>query len=68
MRKLTILLMAVIAGVYFWTIQKKDIEHPHKPIYIKIVQEDFHEDFDSSYVYNDCRTDTFKVKHKCNEQ
>lgn len=67
MRKLTILLIAGIAGYYFWTIQKKDLEHPHKPVYIRLVDENFHEDFDSSYVFYGCKTDTFKVNHKCNE-
>jgi hypothetical protein len=66
MRKLTILLMAGIAGYYFWTIQKKDIENPHKPVYIKIVEQDFHEDFDSTYYYYGCKADTFKANHKCN--
>ena len=68
MRKLTILLMACIGLYYFWTIQKKDIENPHKPIYIKIVEQDFHEDFDSTYYYYGCKADTFKANHKCNEQ
>jgi len=66
MRKLTILLMAGIAGYYFWTIQKKDIENPHKPVYIKIVEQDFHEDFDSTYYYYGCKAYTFKANHKCN--
>jgi hypothetical protein len=68
MRKLTILLMAGIAGYYFWTVQKKDIKNPHKPVYIKIVEQDFHEDFDSTYYYYGCKADTFKANHKCNEQ
>ena len=58
--------MANIAGYYFWTIQKKDIENPHKPVYIKLVQEDFHDDFDSTYYYYGCKADTFKANHKCN--
>jgi len=66
MRKLTILLMATIAGYYFWTINKKEIEHPHKPVYLKAVEQDFHEDFDSTYYYYGCKTDTFKLNHKCN--
>lgn len=66
MRKLTILLMATIAGYYFWTINKKEIEHPHKPVYLKVVEQDFHEDFDSTYYYYGCKADTFKSNHKCN--
>lgn len=65
MRKLTIILIALISGYYFWTINKKEIEYPHKPVYLKLVSEDFHDDFDSTYYWNDCRTDTFKTKHKC---
>lgn len=65
MRKLTILLMATIAGYYFWTINKKEIEHPHKPVYLQVVEQDFHDDFDSTYYWNGCRTDTFKLNHKC---
>lgn len=66
MRKLTILLMACIAGYYFWTINKKEIEHPHKPVYLQVVEQDFHDDFDSTYYYYGCKTDTFKLNHKCN--
>ena len=57
--------MATIAGYYFWTINKKEIENPHKPVYLKVIEQDFHDDFDSTYYYNGCRTDTFKLKHKC---
>ena len=27
--------------------------------------DDFHEDFDSTYYWNGCRIDTFKLNHKC---
>jgi hypothetical protein len=66
MRKLTILLIACIAGYYFWTINKKELEHPHKPVYLQVVEQDFHDDFDSTYYYYGCKTDTFKLNHKCN--
>jgi hypothetical protein len=65
MRKLTILLMSVITGYYFWTIQKKDIEHPNKPVYLQSVEQNFHDDFDSTYYYYGCKADTFKTNHKC---
>lgn len=62
----TILIVIIgLAGIYFWTLIKKEIEEPHKPVYLKIVEQDFHEDFDSTYYYNGCKTDTFKMKHKC---
>lgn len=62
----TILIVIIgLAGIYFWTIIKKEIEEPHKPVYLKVVEQDFHDDFDSSYYYNGCKNDTFKLKHKC---
>ena len=62
----TILIVIIgLFGIYFWTIIIKEIEEPHKPVYLKVVEQDFHDDFDSTYYYNGCRTDTFKLNHKC---
>jgi hypothetical protein len=62
----TILIVIIgLFGIYFWTIIKKELEEPHKPVYLKLVEQDFHEDFDSTYVIDGIRTDTFKLKHKC---
>ena len=30
--------------------------------------DDFHNDFDSSYVYNGCKAFTFKSNHNCKQQ
>jgi len=30
------------------------------------VEQDFHEDFDSTYYYYGCQYNTFKLNHKCN--
>jgi hypothetical protein len=66
MRILTIALITGIGLYYFYTLIKKDIEHPHKPVYLKLVEQDFHDDFDSTYYHYGCKTDTFKLNHKCN--
>ena len=63
MRKLLILLIGALALLTLYTIEKTD--KPRKRVYLKLVEEDFHEDFDSSYYYNGCRIDTFKLNHKC---
>ncbi len=60
MIKLTILVLAFWAGLYYEIsepkIQKIEIE----------LSEDFHEDFDSTYYYYGCQYNTFKINHKCN--
>lgn len=60
------ILLTIIAGLAILTIYTiEKTNKPRKHIYLKLVEEDFHEDFDSTYYYNGCKTDTFKLNHKC---
>ena len=64
MRTIILIAIGMLSILTLYTIEKTN--KPKKRVYLKIVEEDFHEDFDSTYFYNGCRTDTFKIKHKCN--
>lgn len=32
---------------------------------IEVIEQDFHDDFDSTYYYYGCQYNTFKLNHKC---
>lgn len=63
MRKLMLIVIGILAILCLYTIEKTN--KPKKRVYLKMVEEDFHEDFDSTYYWNGCRIDTFKLNHKC---
>ncbi len=65
MRKLILIVIGILAMLSLYTIEKSNV--PKKRVYLKLVEEDFHEDFDSTYYVYGNRTDTFKLNHKCNE-
>jgi hypothetical protein len=64
MRKLILIVIGILALLSLYTIEKSNV--PKKRVYLKLVEEDFHEDFDSTYYVYGNRTDTFKLNHKCN--
>ena len=65
MRKLILIVIGILAILCLYTIEKSN--KPKKRVYLKMVEEDFHEDFDSTYYWNSCMTKTFKLNHKCKE-
>ena len=64
MRAIILTIIGALSLLSLYTIEKTN--KPRKRVYLKLVEEDFHEDFDSTYYVNGCRTDTFKLNHKCN--
>lgn len=63
MRTIILIIIGALALLTLYTIEKTN--KPRKRVYLKLVEEDFHEDFDSTYYWNGCRIDTFKLNHKC---
>jgi len=63
MRKLILIVIGILAILSLYTIEKSNV--PKKRVYLKVVEESYHDDFDSTYYFNGCRTDTFKLNHKC---
>ena len=63
------LLFFAFVGISSMLIYPNDVQIPvqnqSKPV---DKSDDFHDDFDSSYVYNGCKALTFKSKHLCNEK
>jgi hypothetical protein len=64
MRKLILIVIGILALLTLYTLEKSNV--PKKIVYLKLVEEDFHDDFDSTYYVYGNRTDTFKLNHKCN--
>lgn len=65
---LVLLLMTIsllILGLPMMNTQTTLEYEPYKPFIMVVDEQDFHEDFDSTYYWNGCRTDTFKLNHKC---
>lgn len=62
--KIAILILILIAS-YFHTQEtsKDEVKLTDRKTEFN---EDFHEDFDSTYFWNGCKTNTFKLNHKCN--
>jgi hypothetical protein len=63
--KLILSVICLLMGVFLWSKVQEGLEKPRKRVYLKTVTEVFHEDFDSTYVINGCRVDTFKANHLC---
>ena len=50
--------------------EEQQIQENYRP-FVKYTNDDadsYHEDFDSSYFYNDCLVNTFKLNHKCTQK
>ncbi len=64
--KLSAIILILIALYFHDKNQRNDIVKVNniKPEF----NEDFHEDFDSTYYYYGCKYNTFKLNHKCNGQ
>ena len=63
MRKLILIVIGILALLSLYTIEKSNV--PKKRVYLKLVEEDFHDDFDSTYFVYGCEYHTFTLNHKC---
>lgn len=56
-----------LAIILLYSKEEQQIQENYRP-FVKYTNDDadsYHEDFDSSYVYNGCLANTFKRNHKC---
>lgn len=71
MRAIKIAVKIIVLGLTLFILYSKEeqqISENYRP-FVKYSNDDvdtYHEDFDSSYVYNGCEANTFKSKHICN--
>lgn len=61
MKKLLLFVASILLVGATFKEQKK-VQH----VSTNKVEQDFHEDFDSTYYVYGCKYNTFKVNHKCN--
>ena len=58
------LILTAFASIFLLgAISKNEIKS--KPVITQNIEEDFHEDFDSTYYFYGCQYNTFKLNHKC---
>lgn len=64
--QIAILIVSLLTTISLWSSEFQ-MMNTQIPLEYNTLEkgDDFHEDFDSTYYYNGCRTDTFKLKHKC---
>jgi hypothetical protein len=69
-RAIKIAVTIIVLGLTLFILYSKEeqqISENYKP-YVKYSNDDsdtYHEDFDSSYIYNGCKANTFKKNHIC---
>jgi hypothetical protein len=63
------LLFFAFVGISSMLIYPNDVQIPVQNQSKPVDKSDhFHDDFDSSYVYNGCKAFTFKSNHNCKQQ
>lgn len=66
--QIAILLVSLLTTISLWSSEFQMMNTQTPLEYNTLEQgDDFHEDFDSTYVWNGCMTKTFKLNHKCKE-